>query len=87
VLATGTFPSDDETYLTAVVSRTSGLSAADAHRRLTDVVQRAQQDAEAQRRIAARLLLWTFVALLCGAFTSSVAATIGGKQRDGVMFA
>jgi hypothetical protein len=87
VLATGTFPSDDETYLTAVVSRTSGLSAADAHRRVTDVVQRAQQDAEAQRRIAARLLLWTFVALLCGAFTSSVAATIGGKQRDGVMFA
>jgi len=30
----------------------------------------------------ARLLLWTFLALLIGAFCASYAATIGGRQRD-----
>jgi hypothetical protein len=28
------------------------------------------------------LLLWIFVALLAGAFSASLAATVGGRQRD-----
>jgi hypothetical protein len=35
-----------------------------------------------RRKAIAHSLYWTFVALLCGAFCASVAATIGGKERD-----
>jgi hypothetical protein len=31
-------------------------------------------------------MYWTFLALLIGAFSASFAATIGGKQRDSVLF-
>jgi hypothetical protein len=51
-----------------------------ADRTATDVAQAI----DAQRKVAARLLLWTFVALLCGAFSASFAATIGGRQRDNI---
>jgi hypothetical protein len=34
------------------------------------------------RSAAAQTALWTFVALLVGAFSASFAATIGGRQRD-----
>jgi hypothetical protein len=37
---------------------------------------------EERRRAIAHSLYWTFVALLMGAFCASVAATIGGKERD-----
>jgi len=36
------------------------------------------------RSAAAQTALWTFVALLIGAFSASIAATIGGRQRDHV---
>jgi hypothetical protein len=84
VLTSGTFSAEDEAYVVSLVARTSGLSTADARKRVSEVVQSAQQDAASQRRIAARLLLWTFVSLLCGAFVSSVTAIVGGKQRDRV---
>ncbi len=38
--------------------------------------------AEAARKAAAHSALWMFVALLFGAFIASVAATLGGRQRD-----
>lgn len=41
-----------------------------------------RQAAEAARKETGRFLLWTFVALLVGAFCASYAATIGGRQRD-----
>src|ERR1019366_2529789 len=37
---------------------------------------------DAVRKAAAHALYWLFVALLLGAFSASVAATLGGKQRD-----
>ncbi len=36
------------------------------------------------RSAAAQTALWTFVALLVGAFSASLAATLGGRQRDGL---
>jgi hypothetical protein len=39
---------------------------------------------EKARSAAAQTALWTFVALLVGAFSASFAATIGGRQRDGL---
>ena len=41
--------------------------------------------ADEARRAGAKSLLWTFVALLMGAFCASVAATVGGRQRDHVL--
>jgi hypothetical protein len=72
----------DRSYLAQLVSARTGLSQNDAAQRVSDVVARAQQAADAARKATARLLLWTFLALLIGAFCASYAATIGGRQRD-----
>lgn len=72
----------DRTYLAQLVSARTGLNENDAAKRVSDVVERARQAADAARKATARLLLWTFLALLIGAFCASYAATIGGRQRD-----
>lgn len=50
-----------------------------------DIYAAAQQAAEATQKAIAHSMYWTFVALLIGAFCASVAATIGGKERDRVV--
>ncbi len=72
----------DRDYLAQLVSARTGLSQNDAAQRVSDVVAQARQAADAARKATARLLLWTFLALLIGAFCASYAATIGGRQRD-----
>lgn len=72
----------DRTYLAELVSRRTGLSQAEAAARVDDVIRQAREAADAARKATARLLLWTFLALLIGAFCASYAATIGGRQRD-----
>jgi hypothetical protein len=72
----------DSNYLAQLVSARTGLSQTDASQRVSDVIAQARQAADAARKAAARLLLWTFLALLIGAFCASYAATIGGRQRD-----
>jgi hypothetical protein len=72
----------DRTYLAQLVSSRTGLSPNDAAQRVSDVVEQERQAADAARKATARLLLWTFLALLIGAFCASYAATIGGRQRD-----
>jgi hypothetical protein len=44
------------------------------------------QDLGKAGRAAATTALWIFVALLVGAFCASIAATLGGRQRDNVEF-
>jgi len=75
---------DDMTYLAQLVAAKTGLNITEAQRRVSDTLTDARAAADAARRNAARLLLWTFVALLIGAFCASYAATIGGRQRDHV---
>ena len=48
----------------------------------SQLAEQERQAAEAARKETGRFLLWTFVALLTGAFCASFAATIGGRQRD-----
>ena len=72
----------DRTYLAQLVSARTGLSPSDAATRVNDVIRQAREAADAARKATARLLLWTFLALLIGAFCASYAATIGGRQRD-----
>lgn len=69
------------------------MSPQDAGKRVTDTFAKAQQaiqDAENKakeaadkaRKATAYAALWVFVSLLLGAFTSSLMATLGGRQRD-----
>jgi len=57
-----------------------GRSPADLS--VSQLAEQERQAAEAARKETGRFLLWTFVALLIGAFCASYAATIGGRQRD-----
>ena len=44
------------------------------------------QEMEQARSAAAKTSIWMFIALLIGAFCASLAATIGGRQRDSVIY-
>lgn len=78
----GNLSAADRSYLAQLVSARTGLSRIDAETRVSDVVAGAQQAADTARKAVAHALLWVFLALLMGAFCASVAATIGGRQRD-----
>lgn len=72
----------DRAYLAQLVSARTGLNQNQAAERVSDSIRRAQEAADKARKAGARLLLWTFLALLVGAFSASYAATIGGRERD-----
>jgi hypothetical protein len=75
-------PADRE-YVAKVVAARTGLSQADAEKRVNDVVTQAKADLDAARKAAAQLALWLTASLLIGAFCASLAATEGGGLRDG----
>jgi hypothetical protein len=74
----------DQNYLVTLVVARTGISPAEAERRVSNVMTQARQAEDAARKATAHLLLWLFVSLLIGAFSASFAATIGGRQRDHV---
>ena len=87
--AAGEIPAADKTYLAQIVSRNTGLPQAQAEQRVNDVIaqadaaaQKAKEAADTARKAGATMAILTFVALLIGAFIASVAAAIGGRQRD-----
>ena len=84
-LRQGDLPAADKRYLAQLVAARTGLSQTDAEKRVSDVVAGAQQAADTARNAIAHALLWVFLALLIGAFCASLAATIGGRQRDHVV--
>ena len=75
-------PADRE-YVAKVVAARTGLSQADAEKRVNDVVTQAKADADAARKAAEQLAFWLTASLLIGAFCASLAATEGGGLRDG----
>ncbi|MBV9267010.1 MAG: hypothetical protein JO061_12645 [Acidobacteriaceae bacterium] len=72
----------DRAYLAQLVSARTGVNQNDATQRVSGVIVQAREAADEARKATARWLLWTFLALLIGAFCASYAATIGGRQRD-----
>ena len=83
---------DDISYLGQAISQRTGISQADAEKRVTTTYARLQaklQDAEVAareaadkaRKASAYSALWLFISLLIGAFCASLAATYGGRQR------
>jgi len=81
-LREGDVPAPDRTYVAQVVTARTGLSQADADKRVSDVINQAKTALDNARRAAAKLSLWLTASLLIGAFSASLAATEGGYVRD-----
>jgi hypothetical protein len=75
-------PADRE-YISKVVAARTGMSQADADKRVNDVVTQVKADTDAARKATAQLAFWLTASLLIGAFCASLAATEGGGLRDG----
>jgi hypothetical protein len=72
----------DRTYVARVVSARTGLSQAEAEKRVNDVIVQAKKAADDARKAAAKLSLWLAASMLAGALAASLAATEGGLLRD-----
>jgi hypothetical protein len=75
--------SEDRTYIAQVVAARTGVTQADAEKRVADVILRAKTAMDNARKAALHLALWLTASLLIGAFSASLAATEGGGLRDG----
>jgi hypothetical protein len=73
----------DKTYVAQLVAARTGLSEADAEKRVNDVITEAKTAADNARKGAAKLSFWLTAAMLFGAFAASLAAIEGGSLRDG----
>src|SRR5665647_2074416 len=81
-LRDGEVSAPDRTYMAQVVVVRTGLSQADADKRVSDVINQAKTALDNARKAAAKLSLWLTASLLIGAFAASLAATEGGYVRD-----
>lgn len=81
-LREGEIPAPDRTYMAQVVAVRTGLSQAEADKRVSDVINQAKTALDNARKAAAKLSLWLTASLLIGAFSASLAATEGGYVRD-----
>lgn len=93
----GDLSAADQTYLARMIAKRTGMTQADADKRIRSTfdiykqnvdtaIAKAKEAADAARKAAAYGSLWMFIALLCGAFVASLAATYGGRLRDRVDF-
>ena len=73
----------DKAYVAHVVAARTGMSEADAEKRVNDVIAEAKTAADDARKGAAKLSFWLTAAMLFGAFAASLAAVEGGSLRDG----
>jgi hypothetical protein len=73
---------DDRAELVRLVSAVSGLPAADADRRVTEVSAQAKTNIERARRSAVILAFMAGAAALLGAAAAWFAAVAGGAHRD-----
>jgi hypothetical protein len=81
-MSTGTLPREDARYAGQLIAQQTGLSQAEAEQRVQATYETAMEAADTARRNAAYAALWIFVSLLVGAFSASLMATFGGRQRD-----
>lgn len=92
-LSTGTLPPGDQRYIGRLIAQRSDLTQEEAEQRVSDgftEIQTTLEEAETTarevadeaREASAYGALWAFIALLIGAFTASLMAVFGGRQRD-----
>jgi hypothetical protein len=73
----------DRGYLAKVVAARTGLSQADADKRVNDTTTQIKSDLDKARKTAMKLAIWLTLSLFIGAFAAALAATEGGGLRDG----
>jgi hypothetical protein len=84
---------DDSHYVGQLIAQHTGLPQDAAQARVTttysqlqqklnDLKAAAKEAADKARKVAIYASLWLFVSLLMGAFSASLMATFGGRQRD-----
>lgn len=89
----GELPATDKTYVAQLLADRTNTTQAAAEKRIQNTfdtykqnvenaIATAKESADAARKAAAYGSLWMFIALLCGAFIASLAATYGGRLRD-----
>jgi hypothetical protein len=85
----GDVPPGDRTYLAQLVAAKTGISQADAQKRVDDTIAstkeaevKARQAVEAARKATATFAIFTALSLMIGAFVACVAAAYGGNIRD-----
>jgi hypothetical protein len=85
----GHIPTEDRTYLVQLVAARTGITPAEAQGRVDAVVAReqslrmkAREAADAARKAGMALSIFTALSMLIGAFIASVAAALGGQERD-----
>ena len=74
---------DDRAYLIRLTAARTGLSPADAERRVGEVLDRSRQSIRNARRNTVILGFMTAAALLLGAAAAWFGAALGGRHRDG----
>jgi hypothetical protein len=85
----GSIPDNDKNYLAQLVSTRTGMPQDAARKRVDDVLgqvqaaeTKAREAADQARKATAQASFFLFFSMLIGAFISSVAAALGGRQRD-----
>jgi len=81
-VAEGGLSATDKTYLSQIVAAHTGLTQADAEKKIDDTVAAAQEQAEEASKTAATTSIFTLLSMMVGAFIACVAAAIGGQERD-----
>jgi hypothetical protein len=88
-LRSGDIPPADSADLDQLVAARTGISPADAQKRVDDVISKAKeaevkvrQAADTARKTAATAAFFTAFSMLIGAFIAALAATIAGPRRD-----
>jgi len=85
-LSVGTLPQEDKRYVSQLIVQRSDLSQHQAEQRVLEGFDELQvtlkETTDEAREASAYVALWMFVALLMGAFTASLMAVFGGRQRD-----
>lgn len=87
ILATALLPganvsAPDRSYLTSLIVAHTGVSQAEAQKRVDDAIAKERQAADTARKAARNLSLMIGFSMLIGAFIAGVAAKIGGHHRD-----
>jgi uncharacterized protein YidB (DUF937 family) len=88
-ISTGDVAAEDRDYLTKLVAARTGVSEAEAQKRVNDIIAggkaaelKAREAADAARKATATTSIFLALSMLIGAFIASASAALGGRLRD-----
>ena len=82
ILLNGELSAPDRTYLAQLIAARTGLSQADAEKRLSETIDEAKRAADRARKIAVVFGFLTAATLLISGAAAWASAEVGGNHRD-----